>query len=137
MSSGGKTWPSSPTTWASATWRGSYARTRVARATRSRTSYEDDLSYARLYFDSSPVRHREAWQRLASFGDDSQTYYWRLLAARDIMRLYREDPARLERLAKLHGHGPSAEFVLHPPSVTRRFANPEELEAAVRKGVLG
>jgi hypothetical protein len=97
---------------------------------------EHDLSYARLYFDSSPDRHREAWQRLASFGDDSQTYYWRVLAARDIMRLYRENPARLERLATLHGHGPSAELVLQPPSSTRRFATPEELEAALRSGVL-
>ena len=97
---------------------------------------KNDLSYARLYFDSSPAKHREAWQRLASFGDDSQTYYWRVLAARDIMRLYREDPARLERLAKLHGHGPSAELVLHPPSSTQRFVTREELEAALRKGVL-
>jgi len=97
---------------------------------------EQDLSYARLYFDSSPASHSEAWQRLASFGDDSQTYYWRVLAARDIMRLYREDPARLERLAKLHGQGPSAELVLHPPSSTQRFVTREELEAALQKGVL-
>jgi hypothetical protein len=97
---------------------------------------EHDLSYARLYFDSSPLRHREAWQQLASFGDDSQTYYWRVLAARDIMRLYREDPARLERLATLQGRGLSADLVLHPPSATPRFANPQELAAAVSKGVL-
>jgi hypothetical protein len=94
-----------------------------------------DLSYARLYFDSSPVLHREAWQQLSSFGDDSQTYYWRVLAARDIMRLYREDPSRLKRLATLHGHGPSAELVLQPPS-TRRFANPQQLEAALRAGLI-
>ena len=97
---------------------------------------EHDLSYARLYFDSSPASHRDAWARLASFGDDSQTYYWRVLAARDIMRLYREDPSRLEQLAKLHDHGPSAELVLQPPSSRRRFATPGELEAALRGGVL-
>jgi hypothetical protein len=97
---------------------------------------EDDLSYARLYFDSSPARHRNAWERLASFGDDSQTYYWRVLAAKDIMRLYREDPSRLQRLAKLHGHGPSAELVLQPASSTRRFATPTEMQAALRSGVV-
>jgi hypothetical protein len=97
---------------------------------------EDDLSYARLYFDSSPIDHPEAWQRLASFGDDSQTYYWRVLAAREIMRLVRVDPARLERLARLHGHGPSAELVLHPPQETRRLATPGELEAAIQRGRL-
>ena len=48
---------------------------------------KEDLDYARLYLDSSPVRHRRAWEQLAGFGDDSQTYYWRVLAAREIMRL--------------------------------------------------
>jgi Transglycosylase SLT domain len=97
---------------------------------------KDDLSYARLYFDSSPVSHRDAWEHLASFGDDSQTYYWRVLAARDIMRLYREDRGRLERLAKLHGHLTSAELVLLPPSLTPRFTTPAELQAALEDGVL-
>jgi hypothetical protein len=97
---------------------------------------DDDLSYARLYFDSSPIVHREAWQQLASFGDDSQTYYWRVLAARDIMRVFREDPARLERLAELHGHGPSAELVLHPPPRSRLYADSGDLEAAIHRGRL-
>jgi hypothetical protein len=97
---------------------------------------EEDLDYARLYFDSSPARHRDAWEQLAAFGDDSQSYYWRVLAAREIMRLFRENPAELDRLAALHGHGPSAELVLHPPGVTERFAETEELEAALDRGVL-
>jgi hypothetical protein len=97
---------------------------------------DDDLSYARLYFDSSPIAHREAWQQLASFGDDSQTYYWRVLAARDIMRLFREDPARLDRLAELHGHGPSAELVLHPPRTSLRYANSSDLAAAIQQSRL-
>jgi hypothetical protein len=96
----------------------------------------NDLSYPRIYFDSSPASHRDAWERLASFGDDSQTYYWRVLAARDIMRLYRQNPSRLARLAQLHDHGPSAELVLQPPTTTRHFANSAELEAAFRRGVL-
>jgi hypothetical protein len=91
---------------------------------------DDDLDYARIYFDASPVRRRDAWELLASFGDDSQTYYWRVLAAGEIMRLFRENPAELERLAELHGHGPSAEDVLLPPELTRRFAEPSDLEAA-------
>jgi hypothetical protein len=97
---------------------------------------EADLSYARVYFDSSPLRHREAWERLASFGDDSQTYYWRVLAAQEIMRLFRENPRALRRLARLHGRGQSAELVLHPPELTRRFAEPNDLEAARAAGTL-
>ena len=97
---------------------------------------DEGLDYARAYFDSSPIRNQEAWARLASFGDDSQTYYWRVLAAREIMRLYREDPAQLERLAELHGRGPSDELVFHPPDVRPRFATPDALEEAVARGVL-
>ena len=97
---------------------------------------EEDLDYARLYFDSSPARHRDAWERLAGLGDDSQTYYWRVLAAREIMRLFREDPAELRRLAGLHGRGPSAELVLHPPDAAQRFSEPDDLEAALDRGVL-
>ena len=42
--------------------------------------------YVELYFDSTPQRHQAAQQLLTSFGDDSSNYYWKLLAARDIMR---------------------------------------------------
>lgn len=55
--------------------------------------------YVELYFDSNPRRHKAAYDKLASFGDDSSNYYWKLLAARDIMRAYRKDPAALDRTA--------------------------------------
>ena len=35
-------------------------------------------SYAELYFDSTPLRHPKAYAKLASFGDDSSNYYWKL-----------------------------------------------------------
>jgi hypothetical protein len=96
----------------------------------------NDLSWARVYFASSPVDHRSAWARLAGFGDDSQTYYWRVLAAREIMRLYREDPGELERLAALQRQKQSAEDVLHPESATEHFATPSELDHAWRRGTI-
>ena len=97
---------------------------------------EGDLDYARIYFDSSPARRREAWELLASLGDDSQTYYWRVLAAREIMRLYRESPAKLERLAELQRRGPSAELVLQPPEATPRLTEPSHIERAFERRVL-
>lgn len=97
---------------------------------------DGDIDYARLYFDSSPIVHRAAWERLASFGDDSQTYYWRVLGALGVMHLFRDDPGRLERLAELHDHLPSAELVLHPPAKRARYVNAGQLEAAVAGGVL-
>jgi hypothetical protein len=96
----------------------------------------DGLSYARVFFDSSPADHPAAWQLLAGFGDDSKTYYWRVLAAEEIMRLYRRDPERLEALAYLHESKASAEEVLHPLPVTERFLTPGDVERARRHGVL-
>jgi hypothetical protein len=97
---------------------------------------EADIDYARLYFDSSPTGHRASWELLTSFGDDSQTYYWRVLGALGIMHLLRNDPGRLERLAELHDRLPSAGLVLHPPTVRERYADAAQLEDAVARGVL-
>ena len=53
-----------------------------------------------LYFDSTPLRHAAAYARLACFGDDSSNYFWKLGAARTIMRLARTDPAGLARQSR-------------------------------------
>ena len=45
---------------------------------------DQELSYARVYFDSTPKRHAAAYQRLAGLGDDSANYFWKVAArARD------------------------------------------------------
>jgi hypothetical protein len=90
----------------------------------------NDLSWARVFFDSPPDRRPTAEGLLAELGDDSPTYYWRVLAAAEIMRLYREDFDRLRELDLLHGAKASAEEALHPPSETERFADGVDLERA-------
>jgi soluble lytic murein transglycosylase-like protein len=75
---------------------------------------DDGASYAELYFDASPDSHARAYRMLYALGDDSKTYYWRVLASREVMRLYRGDRSKLERLDDLQGRSDSAEFVLHP-----------------------
>ena len=95
---------------------------------------DDDVSYARLYFDSTPLRHRAAYARLAALGDDSATYLWRVHAAREIMRLYRSDPERLVEISELHAAKNSAEEVLHPEDETEVFADPGELRDAYDDG---
>jgi hypothetical protein len=94
------------------------------------------LTYAQLYFDSSPFRHQTAYHRLANLGDNSNTYYWRVLATRDIMHLYRDSPAELDRLNRLEtGYG-SAEAVLRPPGSTSVFANAAAVKRALARGLL-
>ena len=75
---------------------------------------DDGASYAQLYFDTSPNSHARAYRLLYRLGDDSKTYYWRVLASAEVMRLYRDDRAKLERLAGLQTSASSGELVLHP-----------------------
>jgi hypothetical protein len=90
----------------------------------------DGLTYPRVYFDTTPVRHARAHRRLAALGDDSSNYLWKLAAAREIMRLWREDRPGLDRLIVLHAAKASAEEVLHPASETHRFRTADDLKQA-------
>jgi hypothetical protein len=84
----------------------------------------DDTSYAELYFDSTPNRRAAAFARLAGLGDDSSNYYWKVLAGREIMRLWREDRPELDRLASLHEAKGSAERSCTPTGRSRASATP-------------
>ena len=97
---------------------------------------EHDLAYARLFFDSTPLQHEDAHELLARLGDDSPTYLWRVLAAREIMRLYREQPDELARLEALHEQKASAEEVLHPRTATEVFDDPGDVRDARDDGEL-
>jgi hypothetical protein len=94
------------------------------------------IPYAQLFFDSTPLRHAKAYRILAALGDDSSTYLWRVLAAREIMRLYREDPNTLGRQAELQGRKASAEEVLHPPNRTPSYGDPFAIVRARASGEL-
>lgn len=89
------------------------------------------LSYVQVYFDSSPLRHSAAYSLLSRFGDDSSNYYWKVLAAEQIMRLYRMNPGKLRRLSALQNARASAEQVLHPEGLTAKFADPAAIASAV------
>jgi transglycosylase-like protein with SLT domain len=97
---------------------------------------DDDASYAQLYFDASPDRQPRAYRLLAGLGDDSKTYFWRVLASREVMRLYRENRAKLERLAELQSGSDSGELVLHPPDRTKSFETQEDVDNATADGEL-
>ena len=110
----------------------------IGNLSRAMAAYGDDdePSYARLYFDSGPLRHAAAWDILDSLGDDSATYYWRVLAAREIMRLHREDPEELGRLALAHTAKASAEEVLHPARRYREVRRARRHRPGAREGGL-
>ncbi|MEA2330666.1 MAG: hypothetical protein QOH58_804 [Thermoleophilaceae bacterium] len=97
---------------------------------------QDDPSWAQVYFDATPRSHPSTYRLLAGFGDDSATYLWRVYAAREIMRLHREDGQELRRLARLQTAKASAEEVLHPRAETDVFESPDELDEAYLSGQL-
>jgi hypothetical protein len=96
----------------------------------------DGLDYPQLFFDSSPLTHPRSWSLLASFGDDSSTYLWRVLAAQRIMRLYRTDRPELQRLDRLNRAKATAEDEFHPQTETETFATPSDLQAGLDDGDL-
>lgn len=94
------------------------------------------LSYARLFFDSSPQRRAEAWRLLSGFGDDSSLYLWRVRASQEIMRLWREDPERLGEVASLATAKATLEELYHPEDETEVFATPKDVLDARDAGEL-
>jgi hypothetical protein len=95
---------------------------------------DHQLSYAQVYFGSTPAQHAGAYQRLFSLGDDSANYLWKLLAARDILALSRRDRTELARLTALQTAKNSAEEVLHPAASTPHFNDPGQLRTAYDDG---
>jgi hypothetical protein len=93
-------------------------------------------SYAQLYFGSAPDMHGAAWRRLATLGDMSRDYYWKVLAAERVMRLYRHDSAALTYESGLQGQKSSSEEVMHPRYRTPRFGAPAAIASAWRHHVL-
>jgi soluble lytic murein transglycosylase-like protein len=94
------------------------------------------VPYVQLFFDSSPDHNPRTFALLSGFLDQSSLYYWRVLGAVEIMRMYRSDPAGLSRLAALQTAADSAAEVLHPPVHTPALATPAALEAAYGRGTL-
>ena len=79
-------------------------------------------------------RHPDVTRMLMRFGDDSSNYLWKVYAAAEIMRLYRDDPEELQRMQALQGAKNSAEEVLHPQGSTPQFADPDALRQAYEDG---
>jgi len=97
---------------------------------------EHDITNARLFFDSSPRRHAEAWEILSEFGDDSALYLWRVIASRQIMAEWRDDPDALSERNRLATAKATLEEVYHPEPETDVYDDPVEIAKARERGEL-
>ena len=94
------------------------------------------VPYVKLFFDTAPDHNARGYALLSNFGDDSWTYLWRVLAAEQIMRLYRSAPSALRRLATLQTLTDSAAYVLHPLDQLHPFGDPDALDFAYARRVV-
>jgi hypothetical protein len=106
----------------------------VRRAMRIEGAIETVPAYAQLYFGSSPDRHAAIWRRLGAGGATARDYYWKVVAAEHVMRLYRH--GALAYTARLQDNKNSAEEVLHPRADTHRFRTPAAVARAWRHHIL-
>ena len=81
-----------------------------------------------------PAHHEQAYRRLAALGDDSATYLWRVMAAREIMRLYRSDPDRLDRMSRAAEREELGGGGAAPADETEQFSTPDDLRDAYDGG---
>ena len=96
------------------------------------------VPYAQLYFDTAPIATRAAFNMLAGFGDDSSLYYWRILGAAQIMRLYRQRPlgAGAARFAAGEPRARRPRCCTRPTR-TSAFADPDALYDAYAEHAAG
>jgi soluble lytic murein transglycosylase-like protein len=94
------------------------------------------LSYAQVYFDSSPTRHAQAYDLLRGFGDESSQYLWKVLASEQIIHRADTDPDALQDTADLATAKASLEELFHPRNETEVFADADDIEAAILDGDL-
>ncbi len=97
---------------------------------------DEGLTYARVYFGTSPSVQRDAYELLTGFGDDSSEYLWKVRASERIMALYRRDSDRLQETADLATSKATLEEVFHPESETDVFDDGGEIEDALGDGDL-
>jgi hypothetical protein len=94
------------------------------------------IDYPRLFFDSSPESHRESWELLSGFGDDSSLYYWRVRASQEVMEAWRDDPDALDERADLITQKATLEELYHPPDETDSFETADDVLDARAEGDL-
>ena len=100
------------------------------------TGLTTSFSDAEQRFEVDGADHGRKFLLERGFSATSATYLWRVYAAREIMRLYREDPEELGRIADLQTQKATQEEVFHPEDETEVFEDPGAVEDARSSGEL-
>jgi hypothetical protein len=113
-----------------------YVRPQPLTGSTPRTVERYDITYARLYYDSTPTRNGAAYRKLAALGDDSRHYLFKLDAADTIMKLRASSPKLLERIVELQTAKASSENLLRPSNRFPPYEDAGDLRKAYAKDEL-
>jgi hypothetical protein len=113
-----------------------YVRPRPLTGSTPKTVERYHITYARLYFDSTPTRNAAAYRKLLSLGDDSRHYLFKLDAADTIMRLRAARSGLLQRIAELQTAKASSENLLRPEDRFPPYDDAGDLRRAYAKDEL-
>ena len=113
-----------------------YVRPRPLTGSTRKTVARYGITYARLYYDSTPTRNAAAYRKLASLGDDSRHYLFKLDAADTIMRLRAARSGLLERIVELQTAKASGENLLRPANRFPPYEDAGDLRRAYAKDEL-
>ena len=113
-----------------------YVRPRPLTGSTPKTVKRYGITWARLYYDSSPTRNPGTFRRLYRLGDDSRHYLFKLDAADVIMRLHASGSDLLARIAELQTAKASAENLLRPPDRFPPYEDAGDLRRAYAKDEL-
>jgi hypothetical protein len=104
------------------------------------SSYAGDdtegVTYPQVFFDSSPEAHADTYELLTGFGDESSLYLWKVLASKDILNQWRDDPDALAATAELATNKATLEEVYHPSNETPIYEEPDDIADAIDDGEL-
>jgi hypothetical protein len=100
------------------------------------TVAQNEIDYARLYFDSSPQNRPAAYELLAGLGDDSSLYLWRVTASAGILEEFRTDRDALEHRIDLATRKATLEESYHPEDETEVFEEAGDVADATDAGQL-
>lgn len=113
-----------------------YVRPRPLTGSAPKTVERYGITWARLYYDSTPLRNAEAYRKLAELGDDSRHYVFKLDAADTIMKLHASETGLLDRIASLQTAKASGENLLRPPDRFPPFEDAGDLREAYAENEL-
>ena len=113
-----------------------YVRPRPLTGSTPKTVARYGITWARLYYDSTPIRNAAAYRKLVNLGDDSRHYLFKLDAADTIMKLHASKSGLLDRIAALQTAKASGENLLRPPDRFPPYKDGRALRRAYGKGDL-